>query len=234
MAVSPYDQVVVLVSGGVDSTTLLAHFHSIGRYPHPLVINYGQRHAREIRSARDVMSHYHHEYKEVDLSGLKAVMLGSSQTDTRIPVPEGHYSDRTMEATVVPNRNMVLLSVAAAYAISLGVKTVAYAAHAGDHPIYPDCRPEFIHAMVEPLTCCHTYPLGLETPFLEWTKAKIVRHGLELDVPFNKTWSCYAGGEIHCGRCGTCVERLEAFDLAGETDPVAYQDREFYKHAVDA
>jgi 7-cyano-7-deazaguanine synthase len=134
-----------------------------------------------------------------------------------------------MKKTVVPNRNMVMLSAAASFAVSEGIQELYYGAHAGDHAIYPDCRREFVEAMQRAFELCDWTPLTLKAPFLDFTKADIVRLGLSLDVPFEKTWSCYKGGETACGRCGTCVERLLAFEEAGQRDPIAYSDRHFYK-----
>ena len=139
------------------------------------------------------------------------------------PTPDGHYTDESMKATVVPNRNMLFLAVAASWAIAQGAAAVAYAAHAGDHAIYPDCRPEFVRAMSAALGLADWRQLELATPFINWDKGQIVRRGAELGVPFEKTWSCYRGGTAHCGTCGTCVERREAFSQAGIADPTIYE-----------
>jgi 7-cyano-7-deazaguanine synthase len=127
-----------------------------------------------------------------------------------------------MKATVVPNRNMILLSLAAGHAISIQYDTVAYAAHAGDHTIYPDCRPVFADAMEQALKLADWESISLFRPFVNWSKADLVKRGNEIGVPFEHTWSCYAGGEKHCGKCGTCVERKEAFELVGLSDPTCY------------
>ena len=127
-----------------------------------------------------------------------------------------------MKSTVVPNRNMILLSIAAGHALSIGAQQIAYAAHSGDHAIYPDCRNEFADAMAEAIRLCDWSPLELSRPFVDWSKADIVRRGAALKLPFETTWSCYKGGATHCGRCGTCIERREAFDLAGVHDPSEY------------
>jgi 7-cyano-7-deazaguanine synthase len=128
-----------------------------------------------------------------------------------------------MRVTVVPNRNMILLAVAIGHAIASGADAVAYGAHAGDHAVYPDCRPAFAEAMAEAAGLCHYDPgVTLLRPFIDRTKADIVRLGAALGVPFALTWSCYEGGVRHCGRCGTCVERREAFTLAGVPDPTEY------------
>jgi 7-cyano-7-deazaguanine synthase len=140
-----------------------------------------------------------------------------------VPVPEGHYEDESMKSTVVPNRNMILLSIATAWSIASGLQGVAYAAHSGDHAIYPDCRPAFADAMNEAIRLCDYSSQELVRPFVSLTKADIVRVGASLGVPFEKTWSCYNGRKLHCGKCGTCVERIEAFELAGVPDPTEYK-----------
>ena len=224
---------VVLLSGGVDSSTLIPYLRQdravelIG-----LAINYGQRHYCELAASEQVAKHYSIEFVRVDLPGLQHAISASALTDMNQDVPEGHYESATMQATVVPNRNMILLSIAAGVAISNGAGFVAYAAHSGDHAIYPDCRLMFVHQMQEALKQCHYEEVKLVTPFVSMTKAQIVHFGVEKLVPYHATWSCYKGGDKHCGRCGTCVERLEAFEAAGAVDPVDYADREFYKHAL--
>jgi 7-cyano-7-deazaguanine synthase len=161
-------------------------------------------------------------HKIVDLSALRDVMGGSSQTDD-VPVPHGHYTDETMKQTVVPNRNMVLLAVAGAYAISLKAEHVAYAAHAGDHAIYPDCRPEFAEAVGVALALADWHHVTLRRPFVLTNKSGIVLLGANIGAPLGLTYSCYEGGRVHCGKCGTCVERREAFTLAGVPDPTMYE-----------
>ena len=129
-----------------------------------------------------------------------------------------------MKSTVVPNRNMILLSVATGHALSIKAGQIAYAAHSGDHAIYPDCRNEFAEAMANAIMLADWEQVELIRPFVDWTKADIVRRGAELGVPFAKTWSCYKGGDLHCGCCGTCIERREAFDLAKVIDPTPYAE----------
>ena len=213
---------VVLLSGGMDSTTLLYQLISEGWQVWPLTVCYGQRHSREMKSAEAICRHLDLPYQPCNLEAVKPLLQGSSQTDN-IAVPVGHYADPVMRVTVVPNRNMILLAVAAAMAISKGASIVAYAAHAGDHTVYPDCRPEFTQALEGALRLCH-YDGGIQlyTPFIRKTKAEIVGIGLELGVPYQMTYSCYEGQERHCGKCGTCVERLEAFAANGIPDPVVY------------
>lgn len=128
-----------------------------------------------------------------------------------------------MKKTVVPNRNMILLAVAIAKAVSVGARFVAYGAHAGDHAIYPDCRPEFVEAMKTAAGLADWTKVEILAPFIKSTKADIAKTGARLGVPFEMTWSCYKGGEIHCGKCGTCTERREAFQLAKIDDPTKYE-----------
>src|SRR6185369_1339060 len=200
----PNKKAVVLLRGGIDSTTLLYYLRSLNWEVRALSVFYGQRHSRELDSAFRICRQLGVEHDTCNLDALKPLLKGSSQTDN-VAVPEGHYADPVMRVTVVPNRNMIMLAVAAATAISNGASHVAYAAHAGDHAVYPDCRPEFIRAMDGALKLCH-YDGGvsLMNPFATITKAEIVRHGLQLKVPYELTYSCYTGKEKHCGRCGTC------------------------------
>lgn len=214
--------VVVLLSGGMDSTVLLWWCLSEFDRVEGISINYGQRHRQELEHAHKIAEQAGIEHHAVDLCGLLGVLRGSALTDS-IDVPEGHYANESMKATVVPNRNMLLISVAASAAISRELDGVAYAAHAGDHPIYPDCRPEFADAVAACLARCHYKPIRLIRPFIKMDKTEVCRFGAELGAPLENTWSCYRGGDVHCGRCGTCVERREAFSLAGVLDPTEYK-----------
>lgn len=211
----------LIYSGGVDSTVLLAHLLAEGREVHCLSVDYGQRHRRELEAARAICAHYGVDHRLADLRAL-APLFGSNALTGGVKVPEGHYEEESMKATVVPNRNMLLISVATAWAVSLRAESVAYGAHGGDHAIYPDCRPEFAEALDRAVRLADWHEVRLERPFVKMDKAAIVRRGAELDVPFGLTWSCYVGGERHCGKCGTCVERKEAFRLAGVADPTDY------------
>jgi len=216
---------VVILSGGMDSTTLLYHIYKAGHeIKSVLSINYGQRHVRELLAAKAICEGLGLEgvHKCVDLSALNPFLRGSSQTDLGVSVPHGHYEEESMKLTVVPNRNMILLAVAVAEAISCKAEMVGYGAHAGDHAIYPDCRKDFVEAMGKTIALCDWTPPALVAPFIDNTKAEIVSFGHELGVPFNLTYSCYEGGLEHCGRCGTCTERKEAFQQAGVTDPTPY------------
>ncbi len=215
---------LVIYSGGLDSTVLLYDLHAAGHTLSALSVNYGQRHACELTQAAGICSRLGVPHQVADLSAIQPLLAGSSLTSPEIAVAEGHYAEETMKSTVVPNRNMILLALATGHALSVGAEQVAYAAHSGDHAIYPDCRNAFADAMAQAMALCDWQPIQLSRPYVNWSKADIVRRGAELGVPFAETWSCYQGGSQHCGRCGTCIERREAFDLAGLTDPTDYAE----------
>lgn len=223
---------VVLVSGGIDSSIVL-RVMAARWLVFPLVVVYGQRHAREEQAAQAVVDWLRETpefgdrcepLRRVDISSVYRAGLarGGSQTDPAVAVPEGHYEDPSMAATVVPNRNMVLLAVATAVAAANECDVVAYGAHAGDRAVYADCRPVFVTAMREAIRYGNP-GVTLEAPLLGMKKADVVWYGSQLGVPFALTWTCYQGGAIHCGRCGACVERREAFALAGVHDPTGYE-----------
>lgn len=216
-------ETVLIYSGGLDSTVLLFKLRADGHKVRALGINYGQRHGKELLAARTICADLGVEFRVADLSAIKPLLGGSSQTDDSVPVPHGHYAAETMKLTVVPNRNMVMLSVAIAWAISTKSDCVSYAAHGGDHAIYPDCREEFASALNTASLLADWHQVRIDRPFVRETKAGLVALGERFGVPFARTWSCYEGGEIHCGKCGTCVERREAFSLAGVIDPTSYQ-----------
>ena len=217
---------IAIVSGGLDSVTLAHTLKAEGYDLHLLSFDYGQRHAKELDFAQRCAETLGAQWSLVDLSTVTPLMAGSALTDT-VPVPHGHYAAENMRATVVPNRNAIMLAIAYAAAVSQQAHAVAIGAHGGDHFIYPDCRPEFINAFdaMERLAVRgHAVPnLRLLAPFLRISKADIVRQGAALGVDYAVTWSCYEGGALHCGKCGTCVERKEAFKLAGVVDPTIYQ-----------
>lgn len=215
---------ILIYSGGLDSTVLLYKLKSEGCDVKALSINYGQRHSKELDFAKRNCENLGVEHKVVDLSSLKPLLGGSSQTDTNVAVPEGHYAAENMKLTVVPNRNMLMLSVAAAWAIAEKADTIAYAAHSGDHAIYPDCREEFVDALNKALGLADWHTVQIERPFINISKSDIIKLGNDLKVPFADTWSCYKGGEKACGVCGTCYERRESFVEAEVIDPTPYVD----------
>lgn len=221
---------IVIVSGGLDSVTLAHLLAQQGYTLHLLSFNYGQRHVRELEYAANCAQRLGAAHDLIDLSAVTPFLTGSALTDN-VAVPEGHYTAPNMATTVVPNRNAMMLSIAYAVAVAEQAEVVAIGVHAGDHPIYPDCRPDFIDrfAIMERIaTKGYAHPgLILLAPFVYRIKAEIVQIGQDLGVPFAETWSCYKGGNKHCGRCGTCVERIEAFKLAGVADPTEYEDLAF-------
>jgi 7-cyano-7-deazaguanine synthase len=214
---------IVLLSGGLDSTTLLYKVADEHRVVGCLSFDYGAKHNHKELP----MASYHtkklgipHTIIPMSLMNdfFKSDLLKSGGT-----IPEGHYAAANMKQTVVPARNAIMLSIAAGFAESQGAEAVAYGAHTGDHTIYRDCREEFLSPMAEALREGTDSAIELLRPFITMNKAAIIKQGAALGVDYAHTWSCYKGEAIHCGRCGTCVERQEAFLLAGVSDPTVYQ-----------
>lgn len=222
---------VIILSGGMDSAVLLAQLVAEGHEVACISFDYGQRHSIELVHARRLTQHFHITDHEIaDVSTLKRFIGGNSQTDPKVPVPQGHYAEASMKATVVPNRNMIMLAIAGGWAISKKFDAVAYAAHGGDHAIYPDCRETFARPLGDALLNADWHPVKLVAPYLHATKAELVTIGAKHRTPFVHTWSCYdpkpdpeIDSFVHCGKCGTCTERIEAFKLAGVEDPTRYK-----------
>lgn len=200
---------ILIYSGGMDSTTLLYKLLRAGNRVQALSFDYGQRHRKELQSAQKICRRLKVPHKIVDIAVVKDLMKGSALT-SKIKVPEGHYASKRMKITVVPNRNMIFLALAIAQAVSLKFNRVAMAVHAGDHAIYPDCRPAFIKAMRSVSKIANYQSIDVYTPFLNITKRDIARLGRFLGVPYELTWTCYKGLKKPCGKCGACVERTEA------------------------
>ena len=212
---------VIIVSGGLDSITLL--YDKAETIALAVSFDYGQNHgAKELPFAAHhcrklgiphitiPLSFMHRYFKSSLLDGAEAIL-------------EGHYAEENMKSTVVPFRNGIMLAIATGIAESHGLKRVYIANHGGDHTIYPDCRPDFIQAMDGAATAGTFVNVRIEAPYTNITKADIVRRGTALGVDYSKTWSCYKGSDVHCGKCGTCVERKEAFLEAGVKDPTGYE-----------
>ena len=220
-------KVVAIVSGGLDSVTMA---YELVRRNYEIILisyNYGQRHKKEIMYAKKCAENLGVQHHIVDLQVLSDLLGGSSLTSEEISVPDGHYAEESMRITVVPNRNAIMINVATALAVSMKFDYVATGVHGGDHYIYPDCRPEYIVAQTEALRLANSGFVSDEfevlAPFVNISKDGIVKIGEAIGVPWLETWSCYKGGEIHCGSCGTCFERREAFSLAGVRDPTNYE-----------
>jgi len=217
-------KVVVLCSGGMDSVAALHWARAHHVVAAVASFDYGAKHnPRELPFAALHASAVgvRHEVVKLDfVNRLFASDLLTSGGD----IPDGHYEAANMKQTVVPFRNAVMLSIATGFAESVGAEGLVIAAHGGDHAIYPDCREEFMHAMGDAMRLGTYAGIRLLRPFIMNDKAGIARIGTELGVDFGKTWSCYKGGAVHCGTCGTCVERREAFIDAGLPDPTTYLD----------
>lgn len=224
---------IVVCSGGLDSVTLAHKVAAEHQLLGLVSFLYGQRHKKEIEFAAQCAERLGTEHLRIDISHLGGLLSGSALTDA-VAVPDGHYAEESMKLTVVPNRNAIMLAIAYGIGAARGAEAVAAAVHGGDHFIYPDCRPGFIAAFqaMQDLALEGLARINLYTPFVTASKADIVRTGAGLGVPFAQTWSCYKGGAVHCGRCGTCVERIEAFFAAGVADPTEYQDHQYWREAV--
>jgi 7-cyano-7-deazaguanine synthase len=216
---------VAVVSGGMDSTVLVYDLLKQGHEVSMLSVDYGQKHRKELDHARRTAAKNDLRHEIADLTGITQLISRSTLTSDA-PVPDGHYAEDNMRQTVVPNRNSIMLNVAIGWAITLEADGVATAVHSGDHYIYPDCRPEFVKALdLLAGVACEGFiadEFAVFAPYVNIPKDEIARIGNTLDVPWDDTWSCYKGGDIHCGSCGTCFERREAFTLAGIDDPTPY------------
>lgn len=223
--------IVAIVSGGMDSTVLVYDLLSKGHEVSMLSVDYGQKHRKELDHARRTAEKNGLRHEIADLTGITSLISRSTLTSDA-PVPDGHYAEENMRQTVVPNRNSIMLNVAIGYAITLEANSVATAVHSGDHYIYPDCRPQFVDALdnLARVACEGFLPddFAIMAPYVHVPKDTIAAIGGRLGVPWEDTWSCYKGGEIHCGSCGTCFERREAFTLAKIADPTDYIAEPFY------
>ncbi|WP_370213096.1 7-cyano-7-deazaguanine synthase QueC [Roseovarius sp.] len=224
---------LVICSGGLDSVSLAHKIAAEQTLTRLVSFDYGQRHRKELDFAARAADRLGVPFHLIDMRGIGAVLTGSALTDD-VPVPDGHYTEASMAATVVPNRNAIMLSVAFGLATAQGDEAVATAVHGGDHFIYPDCRPGFARSFqaMQNHALDGYADVFLYTPFIDAPKSAIVTEGARHHTPFADTWSCYKGGDLHGGRCGTCVERREAFHLAGVADPTAYADPDFWEIAI--
>jgi 7-cyano-7-deazaguanine synthase len=219
-------KVVVLCSGGMDSVTALywaAREHTIAAV---VSFDYGAKHNhREIPFAAEHAAKFGLRHEVIPLPFVNR-LFASDLLQSGGAVPDGHYEAENMKQTVVPFRNAIMLSIAGGFAESAGAAGLVIAAHGGDHAIYPDCREEFMRAMADAMRLGTYAGVQLLRPFIAMTKGEIATRGAKLGVDFARTWSCYKGGAVHCGTCGTCVERREAFAQAGLDDPTVYASKE--------
>lgn len=212
---------VIIVSGGMDSITMLHEFEK--EIALAVTFDYGSNHAKkEIEFAKLHCERLGIEHIIIPLSFMHDYFK-SSLLEGADAIPEGHYEAENMKSTVVPFRNGIMLAVACGLAESRGLHSVMIANHGGDHAIYPDCRGTFINAMSEAMAYGTYEHVRINAPYTGITKSDIAKRGAALGVDYSKTWSCYKGGDKHCGKCGTCVERKEAFELAGIKDPTEYE-----------
>ena len=212
-----------VLSGGMDSSAALAKMLLTDQVIGAVSFNYGSKHNdKEWESARLIAQHYSVPIIRFDLDFMSQ-HFKSDLLKTGGEIPEGHYADPSMKKTVVPFRNGIMLSIAAGYAESIGAEGIILGNHFGDRAVYPDCRKEFIEPMQKAIELGTYAKIKLISPFCDVDKTEIARQGNDIGVPFNLTWSCYKGGEKHCGKCGTCVERIEAFKLANVKDETVYE-----------
>lgn len=213
---------VLILSGGIDSTTLLYEYQD--KIALAVSFHYGSNHNdKEIPFAEYHCNRLGIKHITIPLSFMKDYFQ-SSLLQGADAIPEGNYDDENMKSTVVPFRNGIMLAIAAGFAETNGLRRVMMANHSGDHAIYPDCRPKFVDAMGKAIEAGTYEGITLETPYTHLSKADIVKRGSSLGIDYTQTWSCYKGEEIHCGKCGTCRERKEAFALAKLADATQYEE----------
>jgi 7-cyano-7-deazaguanine synthase len=215
-------KVVISLSGGLDSAVLLSKLLTQGDEVFCVSFQYGSKHnPYEKEAARKLASYYKANLFNIDL----AAAMGSFKSHLLLgqgEIPVGHYEEESMRQTVVPGRNLIFLSLLAGFAQSIDAEQVAIGVHAGDHVIYPDCRPEFLEAAGQAIYISSSETVTLNAPFRMINKEMIVRCGVKYGTPFELTRTCYMAQEVACGRCGSCCERREAFMLAGVPDPIPY------------
>lgn len=220
------DKSLVLLSGGMDSVTVLYLANKVHGVAEALSFNYGSKHNQnEIPYAAYHCKKLKIHHTIINLDFIDQ-LFNSHLLKSGGEIPEGHYEEENMKRTVVPFRNGIMLAIAAGYAESIDISNIVIAAHGGDHAIYPDCREEYMQSMSEAIRLGTYLNVRILRPFISMTKSQIALKGIELGIDYSKTWSCYKGGNIHCGKCGTCVERREAFILAGIEDPTIYESKD--------
>jgi 7-cyano-7-deazaguanine synthase len=219
-------KVVVLCSGGMDSVAALYWAEREHTVVAVASFDYGAKHNhREIPFAAEHARKFGVRHEVIGLDFINR-LFASNLLSSGGEIPEGHYEAANMKQTVVPFRNGIMLSIACGFAESIGAEALLIAAHGGDHAIYPDCREDFMQAIGTAMSLGTYADIKLLRPFISKNKAQIASEGIRLGLDFSRTWSCYKGGAVHCGKCGTCVERREAFALAGVVDPTVYESLE--------
>lgn len=212
--------VLLIYSGGMDSYTLLHYLRAQGNHVQALSFDYGQKHKKELEYAIEECDRLRMPHDIVKLGSLTQHLTGSALTDKSVAMPEGHYAADNMKLTVVPGRNTIMLSIAMGIAQARGCSHVYFGAHAGDHHIYPDCRPQYFNDLQCVFDTATEHAVVLGAPFLYKTKTEILTIGLALGLDYGRSWTCYQGGEHPCGKCGACVERAEAFEQNQAADPL--------------
>jgi 7-cyano-7-deazaguanine synthase len=217
-------KIVMALSGGMDSGTMLAKFINDNHEVYCLNFTYGSKHNKyEIQCAQKLADYYQVSYRLIDLTeafkGFKSNLLSAGGD-----IPEGHYEQSNMALTVVPGRNTIFASILMGYAESINAEYIALGVHKGDHAIYPDCRTEYVKALDNLVYLASDKKIQVISPFSNMDKTDICRVGLTLNVPYEITRTCYKNQEFSCGKCGACTERLESFKLNNAVDPIKYKD----------
>ena len=222
-------KILFIISGGLDSATALYELKNDHEIVEAVTFDYGQRHRKEIECAQKICSNLNIAHKIINIQNFNELLQGSSLTTPSIQTPHGHYEEESMKQTIVPNRNAIMMNIAAGYAISKNIHALGIGVHAGDHFIYPDCRPEFIK-LFQDLADYSTKAaiqdnrkIKIETPLINLTKKEIVLLGNSLKAPLQLTHSCYSGTDKACGVCDSCLLRLKGFEEAGISDPIKYK-----------
>ena len=228
-------KIVMGLSGGMDSATLLGELLDKGMEVHCCIFQYGSTHGYyETTAAKKIIEYFQTGSPDkvfsypIDITPVMMAFSSNLLISCNGEIPEGHYNDENMRKTAVPGRNLIFASVLAGLAESIGASQIALGVHSGDHHIYPDCRPEFIEALTETVFQSSDWKVLVITPFLLEDKTSILKigHGLTTPVPYELTRTCYKNQFISCGKCGSCRERLEAFQNIGRPDPIQYEEEE--------
>ena len=217
--IKPAKPVLLIYSGGMDSFTLLHDLLTAKYSVQALSFHYGQKHKKELQYATAECDRLKIPHDIIRLHDLTLHLTGSALTDTRVEMPTGHYAADKMRMTVVPGRNSIMLAIAMGIAQARGCSAVYYGAHAGDHHIYPDCRPGFVRAMRTVYGEATESSVDLIAPYINLTKTDILSIGLSMHLDYANAWTCYEGGDVPCGKCGSCTERAEAFAVNNAVDP---------------